>query len=365
LVQVDARGRILNAEIVEVNVDEAEIEAFRDKVKIIPSGSRLVNQPVKEKAPVDDEHNNLPDWLRDAEASGDTIPDFMREPKSPKIEPESLPENRPVPEPEKYSDDWRTIKPLGPITDSRTPAEKDEDEAPPQQAMFTDGADPDVTRVPTLYQSGPGTAVIRIDPVNDAVVVRIIEQAHRLREIALKRVITTDADLTPATEDLSVIARVKKELETLKANYTKPIRAHLADVTSAFASITAPLEAADKVTRSQVLAYTAEQKRRATEAAEITRQKEELARREAALNHGEFTVDTTPVQAPAPVRRVSMSIGFVMTKKNRTWRLVDFKTVPDEYKQLDTGKISRVVKSGGAIDGIQVEEEDILQVNTR
>ena len=210
------------------------------------------------------------------------------------------------------------------------------------------------------------TAIIKIGPEHDPAVLTLAEEARKLRDYAAVRVIATDIDLKPATEDLSIIARVKKALAEKKADYLKPIKAHIDAVSAAFLSITAPLDEADTITRNKVKDYRAAVEKRRLEAEEINRQKQELARRETAFHGtGEITVDTAPVEAPAPVNRVFTDLGTASMMKVKKWELVDFKAVPDEFKLLDSGKITKLVKAGGTIPGIRVYEEESIRVTTR
>jgi len=210
------------------------------------------------------------------------------------------------------------------------------------------------------------TALIRIGPEHDPAVLALAQEARKLREYAAVRVIATDADLKPATEDLSIIAKVKKALAEKKADYLKPIKTHIDAVNAAFTSIIAPLDEADIITREKVKDYRVAVEKRRLEAEEINRRKQELARREAAFNGtGEITIDTTPVEAPAPVSRVVTDLGTASTMKIKKWELVDFKAVPDEFKMLDSGKVTKLVKAGGTIPGIRVYEDESIRVTTR
>ena len=209
-------------------------------------------------------------------------------------------------------------------------------------------------------------AVVRVKPEDDMAVTTLAQEAMRLRDYALVRVVATDDDLIPATDDLSLIAKVKKRLAECKAGYLQPIKAHLDTVAAAFASVMAPLEEADRVTRGKVNAYRVAQQQRQAEAEAINRQKEELARREAEFSGtGETTVDLTPVVAPAPVRRVTTDSGATGTMVIRKWEVQEFALVPDDYKVLDAGKITRIVKAGGNIPGIKTWTEETLRVTAR
>ncbi len=207
------------------------------------------------------------------------------------------------------------------------------------------------------------TAVIRIGPERDPAVLKLAEEARSLRDYAIARVIATDVDLTPATQDLSIIAKVKRALAEKKADYLKPIKAHVDAVSAAFASITSPLDEADTITRTKVKDYRAAVEARRVEAEAINRQKADLAQREAAFSGtGETTVDTTPVPVPIPINHVRTDLGSAGTMKVKKWELVDFALVPDEFKALDAGKITRMVKAGGTLPGIKVWEEETIRV---
>lgn len=294
-VTVPVRNRTSKAVVCEVDVDESEIVAFKDKVKVIPA---------------------------EAKASEKTIEEMEREAD------ESLDATEKV---------W----------ESEAEAELAEQEA---KAVAIETA----------------IATIRVKPQQDPAVVALSEQAERLLNIAKNRVITRDTDLTPATEDLSVIAKVKKTLSEIKANYVKPIKSHLDDVNAAFNMILKPLEEADSVTRTMMLSYRRAVEERANQAAELNRQAEELARKQAEFSGtGEFTVDTTPVDAPVPVAKVRTDIGSAGVMKVVKWELVDFAAVPDKFKVLDSAAITKLVKAGGSIPGIRVYQEETLRVNAR
>lgn len=44
---------------------------------------------------------------------------------------------------------------------------------------------------------------------------------------------------------------------------------------------------------------------------------------------------------------------------------MDFALVPDQYKMLDSGKITKLVKGGGTIPGIKVIVIESLRITTR
>ena len=210
------------------------------------------------------------------------------------------------------------------------------------------------------------TAVIRIAPMEDHSVVSLSVEANRLREFASSRLIVTNDDVAIATDDLAMIAQLQKAIKNKSKEYVAPIKTHLDAVNDLFKGVLQPLEEADKITRSKIMIYRTEQARRRQEAEEINRQKEELARREAALNDGVITVDTTPVEVPeiAP-KHIDAEAGSLSTAKVRKWEVVDLSQVPHDYLMIDAVKIGKVVRAGiPSIPGIRIWQEDTLRVNT-
>ncbi len=218
---------------------------------------------------------------------------------------------------------------------------------------------------PVIWKTlNPSTAIINISPESDLVILSLLAHANALRDIAEARVIANDTDLESAVNDLSIIANVKKSLIAKKAEYYKPIKAHLDAITAMFGTLLTPIEDADRITRAKYTAYTDEQKRRAREAEEINRQKQELARREAELNEGIITVDTASVEVPMPVNKVRTDMGTAQTIKVRKYRVINFALLPDQYKIENSALLNKVVKAGiPEIDGVEIYIDEGLRVS--
>jgi hypothetical protein len=194
----------------------------------------------------------------------------------------------------------------------------------------------------------------------------LLEQAGSLLNFAQGRSITGESDVKAATEDLSILARLKKALKARQTEYTKPVKDHLDNINQAFAAVTVPLEQANKITREKILKYNADQEKRRLEIEDINRKKEELAKREAALNEGEITVNTTPIPVPAaPPKRVHTDVGTLGTSLIWKLEITDASLIPREYLQPDMVKIRKVVEAKVTIPGIRSWQEPSLRVNTK
>ena len=214
-----------------------------------------------------------------------------------------------------------------------------------------------------------GQVLIQIEPEADDRVKALYAEGVHLLELAEARTITENADLKSATEDLSVIARLKKALTERKDEFVKPVRAFLNGFNDTFKTMLEPIEDADRITRDKMKDFRAEQQRKIAEAQAIEDEKLALAQREAELKGGEITVDLTPVEAPPPPpERVRTDIGMAGTAKVHKWEVTDKAAVPEEYKVVDAGAVGRVVKASKGtivIPGIRIWDEDTIRVTTR
>jgi len=209
------------------------------------------------------------------------------------------------------------------------------------------------------------TALIRVNPSSDAVCVGLFEEARKLQRYAEERAIISDEAVRFATEDLSLIAKLKKAIEDKRKEYTAPIKQHLDLITEAFKTITEPLAEADRITRSKIMAYRQEQERKAREAEEINRLRMEAAQKEMELK-GELTESVNLVEAPpAPPAHVRTDVGMLGTTKIWKFEVTDFSLLPDRFKMENATLIGKVVRAGEReIPGVRIWSEDSLRVTT-
>lgn len=209
------------------------------------------------------------------------------------------------------------------------------------------------------------TAVVRIRPDADPRIAALYEEGVQLEGYARARAIYNDDDVKATTDDLSVIAGVKKAVEQKRVEYTGPLNDHLRAVNDIFRRFTDPLVRADKVNREKVLAYRAEQERVRQEQERINRLREEAARAEMQLK-GELTepVGLLKVQDEAPAR-YRTDTGTLGTAKQWYFKVVDFALLPEQYKVADMVKIRKVVTAGATIPGVRAWQEEAIRVTAR
>jgi len=302
IIMVPVRDTTAKAKVSAIDVSEAEILAFKDKVKTIPAGSKLT---VSYRKP--DESVAYTKTVQEALDQGaQEITVMGEEPK-------------------------REI------------------------GMVSNG-----TEIPE------GMALVEVAPGKDIAVLNLLHEAQQMIKYAQERTIATQEDVKDATNDLSMVAKLKKAIEVERKRYVDPLNAELKEINTFFKTLTEPIGEADQITRRKVLDYNAEIARQREEAERIEAEKLRLAQDEMKLK-GEYTVDLTEIEKPdATPDRVRTEVGTASKMTVRKWELEDITQVPSEYLLVDTGKVTKLVKAGiGAISGIRIWEEETLQIRSR
>ena len=212
------------------------------------------------------------------------------------------------------------------------------------------------------------TAVIKVNPYIDHAVLSLQEQAVSLRTFAECRLIIGDDDVKAATNDLSILAKLKKQIEEKRKEYVGPINEHLKFINDCFKTVVTPLEQADQITGKKILDYRAAEQKKADEIAEINRMRVEAAQREAKLSGtGEISEPVVVIETPiAPATTIRADIGTLGTMKIWKFEVIDFAQLPDEYKMVDAVKLGKVVRAGlHNISGVKVWAEDTLKVSAK
>lgn len=209
------------------------------------------------------------------------------------------------------------------------------------------------------------TALLRINPQQDVEVMNFYAEAMKLLEYANGRVIATAEDTKLATNDLSLIAKLKKAMETKRKDYLQPFQEHVKEVNDIYKTLMLPIETADKVTREKVQTFMHEQERIRQEQERINRLKIEAAEAEMKLK-GELTESVNLVEVIDVQKKVNTDMGSIGTMKVRKWEVEDITKVPIEYLIVDITAIGKLVRAGiPALPGIRIWTEEVLKVNTK
>ena len=210
-----------------------------------------------------------------------------------------------------------------------------------------------------------GTALLRIDPRQDAIVIGFYDEAKKLLDYANARVITSLDDAKLATDDLSMIAKLKKAMESKRKDYLQPFQDHVKEVNEIYKVLMQPIETADIVTRSKVLSFQREQAELKAKQEEINRLRMEAATKEAELNNGEIKESVNIIDVVTVPTHVYTDNSPLGTSKVWKLEVEDLTKIPLEYLMPDMVKIGKVVRAGVKIPGVKSWQESSLRVNSK
>ncbi|KKL55402.1 hypothetical protein LCGC14_2255800, partial [marine sediment metagenome] len=151
-------------------------------------------------------------------------------------------------------------------------------------------------------------------PGSDLDVVGYHQQALGLQAFAEKMVITDVDDVKRVTDDLVIIGKLKKDMLTKKKEYTAPLRSQVDAILDTYNILMVPVLKADQIYQLKMLAYLAEQKRKAEAIEQANQMRMEAARKEAEVSGGVISesVNLTEVP-PEPPKTTRTNLGSVST----------------------------------------------------
>lgn len=345
VVQVPVANHNIKGKVVEINVPESEIAAFRDKVKTIQAGSKLTDQKPDPNA-----------WR-------------MGEEEVRQEEPEQLQARLTLSE-DVSEETKEAAVVLEDITGGQIQVEP---VVPNSLAAAAKAAGAEVTEVNLAEDPVVPSALVTIEtqvgkPAPE--LLQLYQQAASLLQFAKARVITTNEDLKPAADDLAIIAICKKAMAARKTELYGPKKAALDQFSQAFNDLMFPVLEADRITKGQVNDFGNEQRRKAATLQRIEDEKLRLAKEEAALNGtGEHTQELGTAVVPPPVpERTRTDLGTLGGRTNWKARVVDFKALPDEYKLPNESMLNsfaRSTKGKRPIPGVEFYDDHIVTMRTK
>ena len=217
-------------------------------------------------------------------------------------------------------------------------------------------------------ETNQSTALVKVNPEADAQVITFYSEALKAKEYAQARVIATAEDLKPATDDLSLISKIKRAFEEKRKEYVKPLQDHVKTINDAFKILMEPIETADQITREKMLAFQLKQKLIREDQGRINALRLEAAQKEMKLK-GELTESVNLIEVmPEAPKRIQTALGVAGQRDNWKWEVIDINLVPREYLIINAGMLTPIVKASKGkiqITGIRIFNEPILTVNTR
>ena len=194
--------------------------------------------------------------------------------------------------------------------------------------------------------------IVSLTPMPDNYLTATEAYVLPLQEASYSIVVTTDTDMIAATDLQAKIRKAIHVIEGERKTYTGPLDTKKREIKGAFDQLIDPLRSSDKFIDSKVSEFRARQ-RQEREAA--LKQMEEAGNNN---NERELTDRApTPPLPPPPVDRTD-NVVFV---KTREWIVVDFQSVPDEYKSINNGAVTKAISDGVVIPGIEVYEKESIR----
>lgn len=215
---------------------------------------------------------------------------------------------------------------------------------PPESAPITEGLTTGkrLQITETLIEESQSVAVLR--PGEDAEARGWYLESVALLIYAENRTITTTEDNEGANNDLSIISKLKKAMESKKKSLLEPLKAQSDAIRDTYNYLMSPVFEADKLTRDKMLAYDAEQRRIRFEQEEINRKRLEAAQAEMRLK-GELSESTNLIKLNEEQRPTVTELGTSGMTAHWKYEVTDFTLLPDEYKVIDNAQLSAIAKS--------------------
>lgn len=169
-------------------------------------------------------------------------------------------------------------------------------------------------------------------------------------------VVTSAADLEVATDTLSIIKTVAKDMEADRKSRVKPLNDEVSAINAEYKPLTTDLGEAEDYIKKQILTYSEAVEKKAAE---------EAAKLEARVEKGTLRVDTA-MRKMDEIETVGSNVqgvrGQVTFRTTRDVQIVDPTKVPLRY--LNDEKVLKAIKAavrkdalaGAKIDGVEVIE---------
>ncbi len=218
-----------------------------------------------------------------------------------------------------------------------------------------------------LKEAGEVTA-LALRPGEDIEAHGYFTEAMKLLEYAEGRVIATVDDIKIANDDLVIIARLKKAMDSKRREYLEPLKTQVEAIRSTYDYLMLPILEADKITRGKMVAFDAEQRRKRAEQEEINRLRLEAAKKEMELK-GELTESVDLVEvAPEPAKSVSTDMGSTGMVDHWKYEVIDPLLIPREYLVIDNAQLTAIAKrhhDKKPIAGIRFYNEPYIAARAR
>lgn len=214
-----------------------------------------------------------------------------------------------------------------------------------------------------------GMALVKVAPGMDVTIQSLGEEALKLSMYANNLTVTNLEEEKRATNDLVMCRGMIKDTETEQKRWLEPVKDAEGKIKAAFNLILAPLKTANETMTQKVTTFRKEEKRKADEAAEITRKKAELAAMEAKAKGEEPPPPVVEYLAPEQAKTHESGLG--KTTMAGTWKFrwkpglsqaEIIKALPPQYLIPNETLIGQIVRGKGKNNVTEKDFGDVIEI---
>ena len=210
-----------------------------------------------------------------------------------------------------------------------------------------------------------------VELVPEVEVKEISTETNRVVAAANAIIVADETGLQEATDILSWIAKAKKQVETKRRFFVKPLQEQVSSINNLFMDYKAPLDKADKTLRNKILTYRREQEhlRQEEEKRLHKLQEKEQKRLERQAQKKNAPPPPPPVAGPAvesQAKTIRSEMGSVSAREVWDFDIVDVDKIPKEFMIPNEKAIRAAVKAGiRSISGVRIFQREELSVRAR
>ena len=217
------------------------------------------------------------------------------------------------------------------------------------------------------FEVQPLTTALVLRPGEDIEAHNYFEEAMRLLEYAKGRVISTLEDAKSATNDLSIISKLKKAMETKRKENLSPHEAEIKVIRETYTYLMTPVLEAEGITKEKQMAFIRKQERIRQTQEEINIKRMEAAQEEMKLT-GELTESVNLVEVQEASARIRTDLGISGLTAHWIYVVIDIDLVPREYLVEDSAMLSAIARKHHdqkQVPGVRFYNEPYLATRTR
>ncbi len=194
-----------------------------------------------------------------------------------------------------------------------------------------------------MIADATSSTALALRPGEDIEVHNYFLEAMKLLDYAEHRAIKTLDDAQTATDDLSIISRLKKAMEAKRKEKLAPHEAQVKAIRDTYTYLMTPVLEAERITKSKQVAFLQEQERVKREQEEINRKRMEAAQAEMKLK-GELTESVNLIEVTEAPSRINADLGVSGMVDHWKVEVTDMSLLPNEYKIPDMVMLNSIAK---------------------